>query len=410
VEDILQTRSERGIALVVAMLMLFVLTLMVAMVMMSVNVDTKITGHTTRGARALNVAESGVSEALSMIRSGDIPSDGNNPRMVGQIYLVTNGSVPPPGSADSTFLYTHQPAGAWLRYSSESRGPDVLSVQYLTNPARTIIYRYDTTKPQPVNTVSGLPIMVINSTGRSGPDVKRVQVEVIQKPIVANVKAALAANVDIKFVGNAVVCGYNHNATATDPDGDNGRGNAPDCLPFETLGGDLPASWTTGTTTNGGAAGQSGVPPANPNLSGQAGFYNGPWEALNMTQAQFSQFMGTPVASPGNNLNGIIYVDNNATMGDQSTSLGIHGGTGEGMLYVDGDLTLNAGFSYRGLIYVEGDLKINGQAWVLGGLIVRGHGLVTQNGGATILYSSDEITRALSRFGGQFTTLSWKEK
>ena len=46
-------------------------------------------------------------------------------------------------------------------------------------------------------------------------------------------------------------------------------------------------------------------------------------------------------------------------------------------------------------IYVEGDLKLNGQAWILGGLIVKGKTSVKMNGGATILYSSEAITRAL---------------
>ena len=80
------------------------------------------------------------------------------------------------------------------------------------------------------------------------------------------------------------------------------------------------------------------------------------------------------------------------------------------MLYVDGDLTCNAGFTYRGLLYVEGDLKINGQAWVLGGVIVRGKTTLKANGGMTILYSADAITQALSKYGGQFVTLSWREK
>ena len=130
---------------------------------------------------------------------------------------------------------------------------------------------------------------------------------------------------------------------------------------------------------------------------------------LGMTQADFQSWIGAPSSSVPGNLNGILYLDNNATISDQSGSFGIHGGNGEGLLYVDGDLTLNSQFTYRGLIYVEGDLKLNGQAWVLGGIVVKGKTQVTQNGGSTILYSSDAITRALSQYGGQFVTLSWRE-
>ncbi len=63
----------------------------------------------------------------------------------------------------------------------------------------------------------------------------------------------------------------------------------------------------------------------------------------------------------------------------------------------------------RALRRVEGDLKLNGTAWILGGVIVKGRSEVRHNGGATILYSSDAISQALARYGGQFVTLSWRE-
>jgi hypothetical protein len=143
-------------------------------------------------------------------------------------------------------------------------------------------------------------------------------------------------------------------------------------------------------------------------VSGGVGFYQGPWAMLGMSQADFQSWIGPPVNGTSN-INGIVYLDNDATVQNQSGSFAYHGATGEGMLYVDGDLTLNSSFIYRGLIYVEGDLKMNGQAWILGALVVKGRSEIRQNGGATILYSSDAIGRALARYGGQFVTLSWRE-
>jgi hypothetical protein len=119
--------------------------------------------------------------------------------------------------------------------------------------------------------------------------------------------------------------------------------------------------------------------------------------------------VGAPQSSVPGNLNGIIYLDNDGIGQNQSGSWAIHGASGEGLLYCDGSLTLNAGFNYRGLVYIEGDLQLNGQAWILGGLIVRGQTTVRMNGGATILYSSDAISLALAKYGGQFVTLSWRE-
>ena len=399
-------RNERGIGLVVALLVLLVLSLLAAVLMMSVQSETKIAGHNLRESQALNTAEAGVGEAVSRIRSLEIPTDAANPRMVSQIFNVLAGSVPALG-VDSIPMATAQPAGAWLDYSRATKGPDVLTVEYKTNPAKTAVYRYDVTKNPPVQTSIGLPIMVITSVGRKGTDTRKIVTEVIQKPVLVNIKAALAANVDIKFVGNAVVCGYNHNADTPQGYGDNGRGSAPDCQPYETVGGDLWGSWTTGSTTNGGAAGQTGSPL--PNVSGQTGFYAGPWEALGMSQAEFYAWIGTAQTSVPADLHGITYLDNNSVSQDATGSWGMHGGDGEGLIYVDGDLTINAGFNYKGLIYVEGDLKMNGQAWVLGSVIVKGNAQIKQTGGSTLLYSSDAITRALARYGGQFVTLSWRE-
>lgn len=401
-----QFRSERGIALVIAMLVLLVLTVLGLLLMMSATMDRQSVGYNVRGSQALNIAEAGVSEAMSRIRNGDASLDVARPASVAQIFNCALGSVPSLGT-DSTGLATMQPSGNWLEYSSSARSDRALTVKFKTNSAGTTIMRYNPSLAEPINTVSGYPIYVITSTGMQGTSRRTIQTEVIQKPFNALAKAALAANQDIRFVGNAVVCGYNHTAATHTDDGKNGRGSSPDCADHETGSGDLPGSWTTGGTTNGGGAYQSGVPPVN--LSGQTGFYTGPWDALGMSQANFLSWIGAPISTAPASLNGIYYIDGDGTVGNQSTNVGIHGGDGEGMLYVDGDLTINAQFSYRGLLYVEGDLKMNGQAWVLGGVIVKGRSEVRQNGGATILYSSEAISQALARYGGQFVTLSWRE-
>ena len=75
---------------------------------------------------------------------------------------------------------------------------------------------------------------------------------------------------------------------------------------------------------------------------------------------------------------------------------------------MDGDLTMNAGFTWRGLIYVEGDVKLNGSSWILGALVVKGKTKTQFNGGATILYSEDAIAQYITR-NGSYATLSWRE-
>jgi Tfp pilus assembly protein PilX len=400
--------NERGIALVIALLVLMVITMLAVVMMMTVTMERRTAGHDMRASEALNVAEAGVNEAVSLIRHQDINLSPANPRAVAQVFLASAGSVPSLGT-DSVGVATKQPAGSWLPYSTAGRSPDALTVAFKTDAAKTDVYRYDATVTPNVHLGgSGLPIYEITSTGTTGSARRRVVTDVIQKPFYLNAKGALAAGQPINFIGNAIVCGYNHSADTPNDAGMNGRDVNPQChVPWETASGDLVAAWSTGVVQNGGAAYQAGAAPVW--ATNQTGFYTGPWDAFNMSQADFLGWIGAPVNGVPGNLNGIYYIDNNSIPGDQSKNVGIHGGDGEGLLYVDGDLTINAQFYYRGLIYVEGDLTMNGQAWVLGGVIVKGRSTVRQNGGATILYSSDAITRALAKYGGQFVTLSWRE-
>jgi Tfp pilus assembly protein PilX len=393
-------RDQRGIALVMALLVLLVISLLAATIMVSLNVDTKIAGHSVRETQAMNIAEAGVAEAVARIRNGDIPTSAN-PRQVAQIFNCVPGTVPALG-VDSIGLATKQPAGGWLQYTSAQRSDSTLTIRYLTNAAKTLIYRYDPNLSSPIQTATGYPIFVVESTGRKGNAYRHVITQVIQKPFNANVKAAFAANVGINFSGNSDVCGFNHRIdTPTNTD-------IPACAAYHLASGGLPASYSTGNISSGGSSAQTGTPVANnPN---QVGFYAGPWEAMGMSQAEYFSWVGSPLSAAPADPKGIYYLDNNGVTQDHSGAFAYHGGDGEGLLYVDGDLSINGNFTYRGLIYVEGDLKINGTCWILGGIIVKGTTTVKiANGTCDILYSADAISQNIAKYGGQFVTLSWRE-
>ncbi len=400
--------GERGMGLVLVIFALLILSLLAIVLIANMSTGTKASVYGVLESKALNSAEAGVAEAIARIRSGDLALSTANPNAVGQLFLTTAGSVPELGT-DSVGVETKQPTGSWLAYSTPERGPNVLTVRFKTDAARTVIYKYDPAKTPPVNTATGLPIYVISSTGQQGGTVRRVVAEVIEKPFDhLTFKGALVANHDIDFSGNGVVCGYNHTLATSAPAGEDGRLNSPSCVPFEVGEGDLPGSWTTGNALNTGAAYQTGVPAGN--ATGQAGFYAGPWEVVGFTQPEFYTWVGTPLTSEPASPNGIFYLDNDNIAQNQKGNFAFHGVNGEGFLYVDGDLTLNSSFTYKGLIYIEGDLKINGQAWVLGAVVVRGKSKLNLNGGMTILYSSDAIQLELAKYRGEFMTLSWREQ
>ena len=399
-------RGERGIPLGMALLVLLVVGILGAIMMMTLSGESRLASYSKREATALNIAEAGVGEACARISHQDMLWNTANPREVAQVFNVASGSVPVLG-ADSTAFATAQPAGAWLAYSSATRGPDVQTAEFKTDRTRTAIIRYDPALSPPLNTATGYPVYRITSTGRVGSVKRRVVAEVISKPINLNIHAALAANRDIRFVGNAVVCGYDHRADTDDWDGENGRGSSPDCLPHEQAGGHLPGSWNTGTVINGGGAFQNGQPVAN--SMNNTGFYAGPWECLGMQQAEFWPWIGGAISTAPGTPQGIYYLDNDGIRQNQSGDFAYHSTTGEGLLYVDGDLHVNSSFRFRGIVYVEGDFIMNGQCWILGAVIVKGKSEVRQNGGATLLYSSETIRQVLARYGGQFVNLSWVE-
>lgn len=398
-------RDERGIALLMSLVVLFVIAVVALAMLMNVQSETKITSHGLRTAEAYNNALAGVGEAVSTLRAGNGPQNTSAPRSTAQVLLLAPGSTLPSYGADTTAYPTQQPSGAFLTYSTTGKSTDALTIAYKTNKARTLVYRYDPTQTPAINTTSGYPIYVITSTGTSGGDRRRIVTEVCQKPIIANTKGALAANVDIEFNGTSDVCGYNHRIDT--PSGTHGVHPGGACVAYELGTNDMPGGWSTGGVTSQGASTQGGSPA--PYVQNQTGFYAGPWEALGMNQSEFYSWMGNPTTTIPASANGNYYYDNDNVAQNQSASLVLNGVAGQGLLYVDGDLHINGGFEWRGLIYVEGDFAINGQAWVLGGIIVRGITSVKcANGTAIVLYSKDAIEQNIAH-AGSYITLSWKE-
>jgi len=367
--------------------------------------------------QSLNLAEAGVGEAEARIIKQETLMDPTDPNGVCQIFNTPAGSVPVLG-ADSTALATGQPVGSYLSYSTPTKGPDVLTIAWKKNPNGTMVMRYDGAQNPAMNVATGSPVYTITATGRVGTTRRTVIADVIQKPYQVLAKGAITAAIPITDLGNAVICGYNHSANTPYDDGLKGRDNPAPIPPNDPkychdneLGwGDQAGVWCTTSVTPGGNASTFGTPNIQQN-QGAAAFYTGPWDCFAMSQSEFWGFVGAPHdPSSITNWNGLYYVDNNGVTMDQSCSLSPSGIDGEGFLYVDGDVHLNSNFHYKGFIYVEGDFDINGNAWVLGGIVVRGKTNIKSNGGMTVLYSSDAITQMLTKYGGQFVTLAWREK
>src|ERR1041384_1514578 len=214
--------NERRFALVVSMLILLVMTLLGLVLMTGAVLNRSLAGSDQRMRQSLNIAEAGVGEAEARIAHQETVMQLNDPNAVCQVFNTVAGSVPV--------------------LTGDSTAPKVM--------------RYDATANPTLNTLSGIPVYTITSTGRVGNARRTVVAEVIQKPFTANVKAALAANIPIGALGNSVVCGYDHLITMPNNDGHKGRTNPapippndPDyCQDNEDVSKPpLPAIWSSGT-------------------------------------------------------------------------------------------------------------------------------------------------------------------
>jgi hypothetical protein len=365
--------------------------------------------------QTLNIAEAGVGEAEARIGNQETLMDPSDPNDACLVFNTIAGSVPVVG-ADTIALATGQPVGSYLNYTTATRTPDNLLIGWKKNTAGTAVMRYDASKNPAIQTLTGAPIFTITSTGRVGQTRRTIVTEVIQKPYPVLALGAFTANVYIEDLGNAVICGYDHNTNTPINDGNKGRGVMPGdidhCIDNETgiVANDRPGVWCGAPITAGGASKTYGSPDTLGG-QGQQNFYAGPWDCFGMTQADFWSFVGMP-KNPASisDWNGILYVDDNTTTQDGSCDLGPNGVDAEGLLYVDGDLHLNSNFSYKGLVYVEGDITVNGNAWILGAIVARGKTKIKVNGNMTVLYSGETITQQITKYGSQFVTLSWREK
>ncbi|MBI5168989.1 MAG: hypothetical protein HZA61_05850 [Candidatus Eisenbacteria bacterium] len=414
-------RGERGIALVLAMLVLLVLSFFAVMIMMSMGAQTRITGNDSRRARALALADAGVAEAVSRLRAGDVPA-ALNPRAVTQIFNVASGSVPALGT-DSTGLATRQPSGQVLDYTTTAPGPGALTIGFRTNPSRTVIYRYDSALNPAINTASGPPIFQITSTGKVGNTSRTVMVDVVSRPPTFNAKGALTAGGEINVHNGIFVCGHNHSAATTDFTAINvGRSAAPganpgadaghtSCLGYEVGASSQAGAWAGGTAAVDPPSYATGTPATS--SGGAASRYTGPWDALGMSQADYLQWMPVRRSTVPTNWNGSFNLDKDATFnnnqgGNQSWTL--NNVNGSGFLYIDGHVILQGDFVWRGMVYINGQVETQGRIWVLGTMIGQGQIEVQGSGsGGAILYSRDAVDYYLSMYAGSYQRIAWRE-
>ena len=423
-------RNERGAAIVTMLLIFGALAVLSVGFMMFSTTEIQIADNQKDHTAALYAAEAGISEVIgrmeltagSMITVngftfdayiGDDPT-APDPNWRTEVHLANAGAVPAAVGTE-TPVPTVQSNGNWLQYGDTSSGLDPISVEHKwadldgdgVREAGELVL-YDSSQFPPENYVSGFPIHVITAPAILNGSRRLVQAEVTRQPLNVGVTAAITSNEGVDLTGNMTGCGHNHSINT--PAGT----KIPACRVNEECAnrtldateGCLVAVMTTGDeAATGGSSDLEGFPTWS-DTSSTNPFFD-VHEYLGLSLTEWNEVRNNPDYTSSNdasNMQGIVVVNGDATSGEK-----FNGNTGEGLIYVDGDMDISGNFEWRGLIYVEGDCNITGTAWILGAIIIRGRTTDAFGAGnSTILYSAD----AINTFVGQnmpLTQLAWKE-
>jgi PilX N-terminal len=346
-----QKQGEKGIVLVLALLMLLVLTLIGVSGMSTTDFETLIAGNKRVSSKAFYVAEAGINEFMGRFRTGATGefSDSSPTSPNWRLFLAINA-----GKATR------------IGYSSATTGHNFLqSLQNELDFAVEARHKLDASNN--VVVLAGYPVYIVTSHGYTAEGGHKViEVEVTKSPYVEP-PASLYSKSPVNLQGSSTyISGIDHCPA------DGVANNKPGIIT------------TTPTITQAGNPTVEGDPPKvtdspiNLHINDMVTYLKGDADftyeyTTNQTLTGLSNDWGTPAGTstteplsydgPMN----IVYFDMN---GDRTLTLA-GGSHGAGILLVNGNLELNGGFKWYGVIIVTGALDYTGggQKNVTGGIM-----------------------------------------
>jgi len=387
-------RDERGNILITALLLIFASSIIGATIVMISSTDLKISGNQELETESFFVAEAGMSEAIHRLAlANPTEFNGHNVAISDQkpyspdwkVYIELNNNAPVQNGSVVTTGTLQDLSGDFLAYSVDDATDDAVTVEHKWEDRNADgvrdddeIVLYDPALVPPENFDSGNPIDVITVTGRRGGARVVLQAEVTRQKLMTKTMGALYTDKAVTISGNSAFCGWNHPLAM--PIGT--RPNA--CFAYHLADGNLAGVTTTGDVVQeqGNAHDIEGSPEMDTDPSN-------PWyslaELLGITTSQLNELLADPdFTAPADLMDGVTYIQGSTTLNA--------GMVGHGLLYVTGDCAINGGFEYYGLIYIEGDLHITGTPWILGSVNVKGTSDFNfSSGNCGILFSVEAI-------------------
>ena len=394
--------NERGMTVVVAILIVAVIVIVGFSTLMMVSTDVQIAGNYGSTQKALFSAEAGVNEALSRLRADSAnPITDAHPTSAGwSAFIGTEVKAQGRGYDPTNALHS-------LFSSLQSVLDYTVRIRHQTDSAGNLLYWGDADGDGDYerNTTTGSQIYLISSYGLSSGSNRTIEVEAARKPPIA-VPAALTVNA----------------ATTI-------QGSSTSVIGNDTCGGADKPGIVTGqavstVTTNG-----------NPTISGSTPIVHTD-TPLNVqalidtykTEANFTYHVegathtgmnwGTPVwgededaTDPSTcSVRNLVYYNTKTTAG-VPTDISLTGGsTGCGLLLIEGDAILHGDFSWNGIVLVSGSVTFTGggNKNVTGALASGGSTDADLVGGnANIIYCSTAV--AAQTANRPLDVLSWKD-
>jgi len=364
--------NNRGLVLVVALVLLVTLSLVGTTAHLVTSTDIKIGGNFRESQEALQVAMAGAEHGREVLRALNQANVAGTGSFSDELAAVVGGNANLEGYGSDDVPLVSSAVGGFTY--------DV----FLTNDlAEGATIQADTNNRVHITSVATDSTNAFNASARVETEVVYVSVPVV---------SPLYAKDDVTLNGNAMSANGNDNCAAVTA--------LPPVYNY-SVPGDVSV-----TIINGGSDTEPDPP----------GPIQGPLDIDILSYVNSLENVAVIILKQDqNNTNFGSSTDYVSVYSDTSNppntaGLKIQNGTGYGLLSVDGDLLLGGGFNWYGVILVNGTLTLNGgggpNAINIYGAVLA-HETIGINGNVDIIYDSCEVANALLSTG--LPVVSWKQ-
>lgn len=333
--------NEKGIALVLALVVLVALTLMGIAALMTSSLDTQIAANERTAIQSQYAAEAGLAEAIARLNLGNTDAD-----YAGSPPTGTNWPVTWAGNDGIQTTYKNWKKGFGTTISStDSTTFFNYSVSVSFKPwvgNKVAFYNHTCGYNKSTFITGGQPVYYVKSKGKSGDYRSAVVLEITKDAYSYNIKGGFTANGGVDLRGNPTVDGTPHTETGA------AGGSCSDA----NLSNPKPAVFANGTTdppSSGTVVGGTATP-----WQRGGGTARYPWDALGITESAFNDlFANKQLISYSGSRSGELWVGGTGTVTSQSNGNKYNGTSqsidGSGILVVhnpnflpDNDTSVNA--------------------------------------------------------------------